>query len=74
MFEHFAGEVRRGAGAERAVGDFFGLGLCGCDQIGDGAKRRFRIDDDDVGRTRDQRDGRKVLVRIERAAWRSGSD
>ena len=58
--------MRRGAGAERAVGDLVGLGLRRRDQIGDGAKRRFWIDDDDVGRTRDQCDGRKILVRVER--------
>ena len=59
-----AREMRRGAGAERTIGQFVGIGFRRRDQVSNRLNRRLGIDYDDIEGTRNQRDGREILVRV----------
>ena len=56
--------VRRGADARRAVGELAGLLLRERDELGERLRRHRRIDDQDVGRGRGERDRREILDRV----------
>jgi hypothetical protein len=64
VFEQFARQMRRGAGAIGTIREFIGLGLCRGDQVGDRLDRGSGIDHDDVEGARHQRHRCEIIVRV----------
>ncbi len=66
LLEQFAGELRHGAGAGRAVGQLVGIGLGVGDELLERLRRHGRMDHDSVRRDGEDRDRREILDRIVR--------
>ena len=64
LFEIGAGQMLRGADANRAVIELLGALFRIIDQVEERFGRKFRVDDDDIGESGEQTDWCKVLLRI----------